>query len=69
LTKSLPKKGKQDFCVDTKAFVEAGWMIQEHELEVFNPKTFIFPWVSSFLVNCEYCMRRNMWYSRFSQWH
>lgn len=34
LTKSLPKKGKQDFCVDPKAFVEAGWMIQEHELEL-----------------------------------
>jgi hypothetical protein len=42
LTKSLPKKGKQDFCVDPKAFVEAGWMIQEHELEVCNPKTFFF---------------------------
>lgn len=34
LTKSLPKKGKQDFCVDTKAFVEAGWVIHDHELEV-----------------------------------
>lgn len=34
LTKSLPKKGKQDFCVDTKKFVEAGWVIQEHELEL-----------------------------------
>jgi len=34
LTKSLPKKGKQDFCVDSKAFVEAGWMIQETELEL-----------------------------------
>ncbi|XP_073985635.1 C-terminal Src kinase [Rhodnius prolixus] len=33
LTKSLPKQGKQDFCVDTKKFVEAGWVIQEHELE------------------------------------
>jgi c-src tyrosine kinase len=41
LTKSLPKKGKQDFCVDSKAFVEAGWMIQETELEVCNPKIFI----------------------------
>jgi len=34
LTKSLPKKGKQDFCVDPKAFVEAGWVIHDHELEV-----------------------------------
>lgn len=34
LTKCLPKKGKQDFCVDTKAFVDAGWVIQEHELQV-----------------------------------
>lgn len=34
LTKSLPKKGKQEFCVDTKKFIEAGWVIQEHELEV-----------------------------------
>ncbi|KAK3930681.1 Tyrosine-protein kinase CSK [Frankliniella fusca] len=34
LTKSLPKKGKQDFCVDTKAFVEAGWVIHDHELEL-----------------------------------
>jgi c-src tyrosine kinase len=39
--KSLPKKGKQDFCVDTKAFVEAGWVIQEHELEVCNILWFI----------------------------
>ncbi|XP_031780509.1 tyrosine-protein kinase CSK isoform X2 [Nasonia vitripennis] len=34
LTKSLPKQGKQDFCVDPKAFVEAGWVIQPHELEL-----------------------------------
>jgi c-src tyrosine kinase len=34
LTKSLPKEGKPEFCVDSKAFVEAGWMIQEHELEL-----------------------------------
>lgn len=34
LTKSLPKQGKQDFCVDPKAFVEAGWVIQTHELEL-----------------------------------
>jgi c-src tyrosine kinase len=31
LTKSLPK---QDFCVDLKAFDEAGWVIQTHELEL-----------------------------------
>ncbi|CAH1407086.1 unnamed protein product [Nezara viridula] len=37
LTKSLPKQGKQDFCVDTKKFVEAGWVIQEHELEYREP--------------------------------
>ncbi|CAH0382357.1 unnamed protein product [Bemisia tabaci] len=34
LTKSLPKVGKQDVCVDTKAFIKAGWVIQEHELEL-----------------------------------
>ncbi|KAG9436921.1 Tyrosine-protein kinase CSK [Apis mellifera carnica] len=34
LTKSLPKEGKQDFCVDLKAFVKAGWVIQTHELEL-----------------------------------
>ncbi|XKL62598.1 hypothetical protein PGB90_002431 [Kerria lacca] len=34
LTKCLPKKGKQDFCVDTKAFIDAGWVIQEHELKL-----------------------------------
>jgi c-src tyrosine kinase len=34
LIKSLPKKGKQDYCVDTKAFEKAGWVIQDHELEV-----------------------------------
>ncbi|XP_063990705.1 tyrosine-protein kinase CSK-like [Diachasmimorpha longicaudata] len=34
LTKSLPKQGKQDFCVDPKAFIEAGWVIQTHELEL-----------------------------------
>ncbi|XP_066583173.1 tyrosine-protein kinase CSK isoform X3 [Prorops nasuta] len=34
LMKSLPKQGKQDFCVDPKAFVEAGWVIQTHELEL-----------------------------------
>lgn len=32
LIKSLPKAGKQEFCVE--AFVDAGWVIQEHELEV-----------------------------------
>lgn len=36
LTKSLPKVGKQDVCVDTKAFIKAGWVIQEHELEVIQ---------------------------------
>uniref|UniRef100_A0A1B6GL01 Tyrosine-protein kinase n=1 Tax=Cuerna arida TaxID=1464854 RepID=A0A1B6GL01_9HEMI len=34
LTKSLPKKGKQEFCVDTKKFIEAGWVIQDYELEL-----------------------------------
>ncbi|XP_071447294.1 tyrosine-protein kinase CSK [Hetaerina americana] len=34
LTKCLPKKGKQEFCVNTKAFEEAGWVIQEHEVEL-----------------------------------
>ncbi|KAK7867902.1 hypothetical protein R5R35_002825 [Gryllus longicercus] len=34
LTKSLPKKGKQDFCVDCKAFEEAGWVIRTDELEL-----------------------------------
>ncbi|XP_075238628.1 C-terminal Src kinase [Lycorma delicatula] len=34
LTKCLPKKGKQDFCIDTKKFVEAGWVIHESELEL-----------------------------------
>ncbi|CAG2055479.1 unnamed protein product [Timema podura] len=34
LVKSLPKKGKQDFCVDTKAFEKAGWVIPENELEL-----------------------------------
>ncbi|KAF4532664.1 hypothetical protein B566_EDAN002899 [Ephemera danica] len=37
LIKSLPKKGKQDVCVDTKAFVEAGWVLQDHELEIKEP--------------------------------
>jgi hypothetical protein len=32
LIKCLPKVGKQEFCVE--AFVDAGWVIQEHELEV-----------------------------------
>jgi hypothetical protein len=30
--------------VDTKAFVEAGWVIQEHELEVCNILWFIALW-------------------------
>lgn len=34
LLKSLPKKGKQGFCVDTKAFVDAGWVIPESDLEL-----------------------------------
>ena len=34
LTKSLPKQGKQDFCVDPQAFVQAGWVIQTDELEL-----------------------------------
>ncbi|RZF49262.1 hypothetical protein LSTR_LSTR002883 [Laodelphax striatellus] len=34
LIKSLPKKGKQDFCIDTKKFVEAGWVIHESQLEL-----------------------------------
>ncbi|KAK6644096.1 hypothetical protein RUM43_000362 [Polyplax serrata] len=34
LTKCLPKKGKQDFCVATKDFADAGWMIQTSELEL-----------------------------------
>lgn len=38
LTKSLPKKGKQ-FCVDPNAFVAAGWVIQNHDLEVSNSST------------------------------
>jgi len=59
LTKSLPKEGKPEFCVDSKAFVEAGWMIQEHELEVCNPKTFICAWLNSFFFNCENYTRRN----------
>jgi len=33
LTKCLPKEGKQDFFVETQKFIEAGWVIQEHELE------------------------------------
>jgi len=45
--------------VDSKAFVEAGWMIQEHELEVCNPKTFICAWLISFFFNCENYTRRN----------
>ncbi|XP_065564362.1 tyrosine-protein kinase CSK-like [Artemia franciscana] len=32
LTISVPKKGKQDFFVDRKAFEEAGWVIQENDL-------------------------------------
>uniref|UniRef100_A0A2S2PMB6 Tyrosine-protein kinase CSK n=1 Tax=Schizaphis graminum TaxID=13262 RepID=A0A2S2PMB6_SCHGA len=35
LTKSLPKKGKQEFCIDTKSFIDAGWVIQEQELQVW----------------------------------
>ncbi|XP_001952482.1 tyrosine-protein kinase CSK [Acyrthosiphon pisum] len=34
LTKSLPKKGKQEFCIDTKSFIDAGWVIQEQELQL-----------------------------------
>ncbi|XP_063229696.1 tyrosine-protein kinase CSK [Bacillus rossius redtenbacheri] len=34
LTKSLLKKGKPEFCVDTKAFEKAGWVIPESELEL-----------------------------------
>ncbi|CAB3377317.1 Hypothetical predicted protein [Cloeon dipterum] len=34
LIKSLPKIGKQEFCVDTKAFVDAGWVIQDNDLEI-----------------------------------
>ncbi|XP_026463781.1 tyrosine-protein kinase CSK-like [Ctenocephalides felis] len=34
LITSLPKKGKPGFCVDTKAFVDAGWMIPESELQI-----------------------------------
>lgn len=45
--------------MDSKAFVEAGWMIQEHELEVCNPKTFIYAWLNSFFFNCENYTRRN----------
>ncbi|XP_066993282.1 tyrosine-protein kinase CSK [Anabrus simplex] len=34
LTKSLPKKGKQDFFVDSRAFEEAGWVIRNNDLEL-----------------------------------
>ncbi|XP_058802342.1 tyrosine-protein kinase CSK isoform X2 [Phymastichus coffea] len=34
LMKPLPKQGKQDFCVDPKAFIEAGWVIHTDELEL-----------------------------------
>ncbi|XP_047004411.1 tyrosine-protein kinase CSK isoform X1 [Schistocerca americana] len=37
LTKSLPKKGKQEFCVDPNAFVAAGWVIPNHDLELKEP--------------------------------
>ena len=45
--------------MDSKAFVEAGWMIQEHELEVRNPKTFICVWLNSFFFKSENYTRRN----------
>lgn len=45
--------------MDSKAFVEAGWMIQENELEVCNRKTFICTWLNSFFFNCENYNRRN----------
>lgn len=36
LKKPLYKQGKLDFCVDPKAFVEAGWVIQTHELKLLG---------------------------------
>lgn len=45
--------------MDTKAFVEAGWMIQEHELEVCNPKTFIFARLNPSFFKFENYTRRN----------
>lgn len=34
LIKSLPKKGKQEFCINSKDFIDKGWEIPESELQV-----------------------------------
>lgn len=34
LSKPLPKAGSQEYCVDVKAFLEAGWAIPPKDVEV-----------------------------------
>uniref|UniRef100_A0A8D8X7R0 Tyrosine-protein kinase n=1 Tax=Cacopsylla melanoneura TaxID=428564 RepID=A0A8D8X7R0_9HEMI len=34
LTKALPKQGKQEFCVNTKDFIDNGWVISMQDLEL-----------------------------------
>ncbi|XP_037080596.1 tyrosine-protein kinase CSK-like [Pollicipes pollicipes] len=37
LKRSVPKQGKQDFSIDSKAFEAAGWVIQKEELKLGEP--------------------------------
>lgn len=34
LVKCLPKKGQQEFCIDSKEFLDKGWVIPEKELQI-----------------------------------
>lgn len=34
LIKSLPKKGRQDFCINSKDFLDRGWVIPEADLQL-----------------------------------
>jgi hypothetical protein len=36
LCKCLPKVGSQEYCVDVKAFMEAGWIISHKDIEVME---------------------------------
>ncbi len=36
LCKSLPKEGHQEYCVDAKAFLEAGWAISHRDIEMLE---------------------------------
>lgn len=34
LIKCLPKKGKQEYCINSKDFIDKGWVIPESDLQL-----------------------------------